>query len=128
MDHIQTLIERLAAEAKAERAKTQMTLGGLIDRLEAMDQAIEMEGIGDAHSYRGYYSDLAFERCEKRKVADVLKDAKECVGETFEGYRGGDYEMGRNTPVWIANYGDCGTRIMAINDDGTIVTAKGEYF
>lgn len=126
MNNMQALIDGLAGGFKAERAKTQMTLGGLIDRLEAMDQAIEMEGIGDAHSYRGYYSDLAFERCEKRKVADVLKDAKDCMGETFAGYKGGDFDMGRNTPVWIANYGCCGARIMAIDDDGTIVTADEE--
>ena len=112
----------LIAEMRKERSQTQMTLGGLIDRLKEMDQSLEMEGIGAAHSYRGYYQDLAFSRCEKRSVADVLEDAKDCMGEMFEGYKGGEYYMVRDTPVWIANYGSCGTRIMAINDDGTIVT------
>jgi len=126
MNNIQALVDGMTAGFKAERAKTQMTLGDVIDRLGQMDQTIEMEGIGYAHSYRGYYSDLAFGRCDKRKVADVLEVAKECMGKTFEGYKGGDFDMGRNTPVWIASYGSCGTRIMAINDDGTIVTADEE--
>lgn len=125
-NHMQMLVNGLAAEHKKDRAKTQMTLGGLIDRLQELDQSMQMEGIYAGHSYRGYYSDLAFERCESREVGGVLDAIKACMGETFEGYKGGDFDMGRNTPVWIANYGSCGTRIMAVNDDGSIVTADEE--
>lgn len=34
---------------------------------------------------------------------DVLKSA---IGKRFEGYKGGYYVMGKNTPVWLAEYGD----------------------
>lgn len=32
---------------------------------------------------------------------DVLKKA---IGKTFTGYKGGDFVMGKNTPVWLAEY------------------------
>jgi hypothetical protein len=127
MNWMQMLVDGMNAQAKSQRSETQMTLGGLIDRLEQFDSQMEIDGICEPHSYRGYYSDLAFKLCGyKRKVADTLAMAKDCMGETFEGYKGGDFEMSRNTPVWIANYGSCGERIMSINDDGSIVTAKEE--
>lgn len=34
---------------------------------------------------------------------DVLKQA---LGKTFEGYKGGNFKMGKGTPVWLAEYGD----------------------
>ena len=29
------------------------------------------------------------------------------MGATFEGYKGGDFLMGKNTPLWVANYSYC---------------------
>lgn len=103
-----------------ERAAIQMTLGKLIERLEAMPPETMIEGICAPHSYRGYYSDLAFERGEKVTAAKALETCRGCMGEVFEGYKGGDFQMGRNTPVWLASYGCCGPKIMAIRDDGTL--------
>lgn len=34
---------------------------------------------------------------------DVLKEA---IGKTFTGYKGGDFLMGKNTPVWLAENGN----------------------
>jgi hypothetical protein len=71
--------------------------------------------LGELDSYRGYYSDLAFEPSESGEtVASLLNRCQAAMGEVFQGYKGGDYVMGRNTPLWIANYGSCGPRLMAL--------------
>lgn len=43
---------------------------------------------------------------ENPTVADWLEVLKEAIGKTFVGYKGGDYLMGKNTPVWLAEYGN----------------------
>jgi hypothetical protein len=89
-----------------------MTLSELIERLEKMPQdKVVPFGFGDPHSYRGYYDQLAFAPRESVRVADMLADAKSAMGKTFEGYKGGDYEMGPYTEVNIAHYGSCGDGI-----------------
>jgi hypothetical protein len=123
---LQAFFDGLSVQWKEERARTQMTLGSLIARLSELDQDLEMDGVHEAHSYRGYYTDLAFEQCDKRKVADVLAKVKESKGETYIGYKGGEFDMGNSTPVWIANYGSCGLKIMSITDEGVILTAEDE--
>lgn len=116
----------MSAQWQKERAATQLTLGKLIDRLEAMPPDVRL-GICDPHSYRGYYSDLAFEFTEMPvTIADALKMARECMGETFQGYKGGDFKMGRNTPVWLADWGSCGHKIMAVNDNGSLELAEDQ--
>jgi hypothetical protein len=110
-----------------ERAATQMTLGAMIAALEKMPPETEIDGIGSAISYRGYYSDLAFQpQPEKIKAGDLLAQCRAAMGQVFEGYKGGDFVMGALTPVWIADYGCCGRKIMAINPDGTIETADDD--
>lgn len=39
------------------------------------------------------------------KVKHFVKMLKNIVGKTFTGYKGGDFLMGRQTPLWVANYG-----------------------
>ena len=70
---------------------------------------------GDLISYRGYYSDLAFEpgdRCVT--VKELLERANEANGDTFTGYKGGDFVMGDDTPLWAAPYGSTGLAIVDI--------------
>jgi len=121
MHPLQAMVNGMAANWQAERADTQMTLGELIDRLEEMDPTVMIKGFGEPHSYRGYYVDLAFETMpDPIRVIDALLMCRDAMGREFEGYKGGDFVMGCNTPLWIAAYGCCGTRIMAISDDGTM--------
>lgn len=50
------------------------------------------------------------------------------IGKTFTGYKGGDFEMSRRTPVWVANYGNAGnTGIVGIHDDGYSVIILTAY-
>ncbi|MES2662233.1 MAG: hypothetical protein V4629_02925 [Pseudomonadota bacterium] len=127
MNSLQALVNGWQAEWKSERAETQMTLGKLIDRLSQLDPSLEIDGIEQPHSYRGYYSDLAFEQSEnKRTASEVLALAKSCIDVKFVGYKGAWFLMEQNTPVWIASYSSCGNRLISINDDGSIETAAEE--
>ena len=122
---LQMLIDGMNAQWQRERAETQMTLGKLITVLEAMSEGTEVANLRNAHSYRGYYNDLAFERNEgTRQAADLLADCKAAMGQVFCGYKGGDFVMGALTPVWLASYGCCGQKLMALYAGGEIETAE----
>jgi len=124
---IQILIDGMNAQSMRKRAETQMTLGKMIAALEALPANAEIDGIGSPHSYRGYYSDLAFEQKERKiTVTEALAMCKAAMGKVFEGYKGGDFVMGELTPVWIAEYGSCGNKLMAIREDGALELAEDE--
>lgn len=120
---LQNFIDGMSAQWQRERAETQMTLGKLIAALEAMPANAPVANLRDAHSYRGYYSDLAFELSDDtRPAAELLSECKESMGQVFQGYKGGDFMMGALTPVWVAHYGSCGKKLIALNQDGTLET------
>ena len=95
------------------------TLGSLIDTLGKCAQGHEVvfDFCGtvprELISYRGFYDHLAVtwkprvNSDDDMTVADFLAMLKGAVGQTFEGYKGGEYVMSRETPVWVDNYGDC---------------------
>lgn len=75
-------------------------------------------------SYRGRYDEIALayddgvlrwwdsdlrqhrERGVRRPtVADVYNEAMAAVGKVFQGWKGGDFRMGRGTPLWLAPAG-----------------------
>lgn len=89
-----------------------MYLGELIAVLEAADSdMIVPVGFTRPHSYRGYYEDLAFEPTANSTVAAMLAAAREALGTTYQGYKGGDYKMHDYTDVWLAYYGCVGEGI-----------------
>lgn len=117
-----------------------MSLGDMIDALELADRDayIEFDFCGanptKVDSYRGYYDHLAigWEERGVTKVRDVLDDLREAVGKTFEGYKGGDYRMDRDTPVWVSNYGRCDSTVIDRIEDreGIVIihTKKSEGY
>ena len=125
---LQAMVDGMSAQWQKERAATQMTLGGFIEKLESMPAKMKIDGLDNPHSYRGYYSDLAFEKAEKKRtVKETLKMARECLGEMFEGYKGGEFYMNKGTPIFRAFYGICGDRIMDIDTEtGEITLAKDD--
>jgi hypothetical protein len=128
MNNIQAMMDGMSAQWQKERSESQMTLGKLIDALAAVPPETELQGFGEPHSYRGYYDDLAFEKMgEKTTAGKALEMARACMGEIFEGYKGGEFQMGRNTPVWLAKDGSCGMKIMAIREDGTLELAEDSF-
>lgn len=85
----------------------QLELGELIAALEQADQeAIVPVGFTNPHSYRGYYNELAFEPAANVRVADMLAAAREALGSTYSGYKGGDYTMDQYSPTWLSHIGE----------------------
>ena len=83
-----------------------MTLDELIHALEAEDPtAVLPLGFTNAHSYRGYYEQLAFEPTADVTVGEMLAAARSALGATFEGYKGGSYTMLGWTDCWLAEEG-----------------------
>jgi len=86
-----------------------MGLQDLIDALAAADQEhVAPLGFGQPRSWRGSYSELAFEPAENVTVASMLANAKKALGATFSGYKGGDYTMHEYTDCYIDRYGESG--------------------
>lgn len=145
MDLQKVLTDTLTA-GRNERLKTspQMTLGEMIARLEPI---VEMqaervkEGKEEAtvrfdfeylhptgiSSWRGSYAELAleFDGDKEFTVTEFVDLLKSCVGKTFVGYKGGDFVMGKATPIWVANYGNSGnTGVVGIRDEGYYVALE----
>ena len=130
MNNIQALVDGLSAQWQHDRANTQMTLGKMIAALEAMPADAKVANLHSAHSYRGYYSDLAFTfdygKTGVRPAKDLLVECKGAMDQVFDGYKGGEFVMGALTTVWVADYGFCGVRLMALHAGGEIETAEEE--
>jgi hypothetical protein len=104
-----------------------MTLGELIAALDEQPQEMGVrfangERPGRFISYRGAYADLALESGEgydgnlpahmvergyvaHETVGSLRAAADETIGKTLEGYKGGEYIMYVNTPIWLAEEG-----------------------
>lgn len=82
-------------------------------------------------SWRGVYAELAvgFAFDGLRTTLDeFIVRTEQCVGETFDGYKGGDFTMTAKTPVWVANYGNVGsTAITGVYDEGWQVVLMTGY-
>ena len=127
MSDLQAWMDGMKSQWQKERAATQLTLGEMIDFLKTLPGDAEIEGLGKLDSYRGYYSDLAFSPTkDKRKVEELLEVCQSVMGQVFTGYKGGDYVMGALTPLWVASYGNCGDKLLAINPDGTLLLGEDD--
>jgi len=113
-----------------------MTLGRFIDALEKCDPQsnIYFDFCGfvptEFFSYRGFYDQLAlgFDNLQKN-VADILGLAREAVGKSFEGWKGGSFTMSSNTPIWVSLPSACfGTGIFAVKDTGLSVIIMTRHF
>lgn len=83
-----------------------MKLKDLIAWLEKQPQdAVVINGFGYAHSYRGYYEDLAFTPVSVTTVEEMLSNANKAIGSVFQGWKGGGYHMNGDTRCWIAYEG-----------------------
>lgn len=89
-----------------------MTLGELIEELEKADpNRVLPDGFIRPHSYRGDYCDLAFVPKSNVPIGVMLANAKSALGQTYDGYKGGDFLMDEYTSVHLANYGQTGEEI-----------------
>jgi len=111
-------------------------LAGLINALAELPPDLPVyvggEPAGQLGSYRGYYNQLTIYRAggigrggdvPPVTVAGLLADAKAADGKTFQGYKGGDYEMSLDTTVWADDYSVAyGTAIAELVQDADRVT------
>jgi hypothetical protein len=115
-------------------SEKQMNLGQLIDALERKDATKEV--VFDfahfrpcgVHSWRGDYSHLAigytsdYRRGENITVGQLLDTLRDADGKEFTGWKGGEFIMDRDTPVWVAENGETGnTGIADVEDTGIYV-------
>lgn len=110
-----------------------MRLGDLIDTLEALPPTYDVKFDDGTiphkfHSWRGVYAELTLSRNvygepERMSVRRLLGLAKKADGGTFTGYKGGEYQMSRHTPVWADKYGEYQRRGLmgARVQDGTVI-------
>jgi hypothetical protein len=121
---LQRMVNVMNALGRNDRSRYHLTLGQLIEKLEGVNSGWSVKfssgkAPGDADSYRGYYSDLSFEPTDRDVlVGDLLDRAKNALGRTFTGYKGGDFLMEAETPLWTAPYGSCGLAIVGFETDG----------
>lgn len=128
MSDMQLLMDNLSKGWAAERSKDQLTLGEMIAYLGNIDPKMPVAGISsEVDSYRGYYSDLAFEP-GNTTVGELINSARDSLGKEFAGYKGGEYIMSKTTPLFIAHYSMCGPKLMGLecNDDGLFVVTEEE--
>ena len=113
---IQSVFEMLSNAARDERKIYHLTLGQLVDVLDQSPDATI--NLGNPHSYRGYYDDLAFSE-ESQIAGDLSRLIKsDVMDKTLKGYKGGDFLMDENTPLWLASYGDTGLAIVGAEIQG----------
>jgi len=133
MFDLQKMVDGIGAVAREDRSRYHLTLGQAIARLEdaPADAPVLWEdgkSPGDADSYRGYYADLAINDAqETTTVGQLLKTLQASLGKTFEGYKGGDYTMGEDAPLWRSEYGrSSGIAVMGMTvlDDRVVMVTK----
>lgn len=79
---------------------------------------------GEIRSWRGSYDELAvgwkYDNLRtKETVGEFVARLQKAVGKTYEGYKGGEFVMTEDTPVWAACWGrshSCG--IVGVVADG----------
>jgi len=82
--------------------------------------------LSDPHCDRGDYANLAF--CKEdvpSTVADLIAVIEAAKGQTFEGYKGGDFRMSDWTDVYIGDSSyDCGEPATFLWLDAVMPTGK----
>lgn len=142
-DALQKFVDGIIETSRKRRMETsdQLTLGqliALVENCEKSDAEVVYDfgymAPTDIDSWRGSYAELALNYTEDqpRKTKETfLSMLKEAVGKTFTGYKGGEYRMSNDTPIWVANYGNSSdTAVIGVLDNSyqiIIETAHREY-
>lgn len=89
-----------------------MTIGETIEWLRGCGHSGTEHGWICGDSYRGYYDCFSVEPAECYvSVQEMIGVLEEAIGETFTGYKGGEFTMDVDTPVFYAHYGNTGPEI-----------------
>lgn len=93
-----------------------MNVQSIIDYLEEYKtengDCIVANGWYNSDSYRGYYQELAVEPADfPVTIETLINTLRDSIGETFQGYKGGEYMMEEDSTVFYASYGCTGPEI-----------------
>lgn len=131
MSDMQKILDTFGEGMRDVRSRYHLTLGSAIRQFKLLPPkyvvVIEHTNYspGDEMSYRGYYSDLAFEPMndgDPKSVEDFLAQLEHALNREYTGYKGGEFRMGDKTPLWISEYGTTsGIAIMSIHTEDGVV-------
>ena len=156
---IQEVIDNKILAERNNRMKTskQLTLEELIAKLEPLldnQKEIEKKYKHKANvefdfsntfpvglsSWRGSYDELALEweggdystdYDKQMNVTEFVEMLKSAIGKTYTGWKGGEFEMGKTTPIWVANSGLSGkTAVVDVRDEEyyvVLITSECEF-
>lgn len=104
----------------------------------------EVEKVYPANQYTGAYTvykEIPSNLPENPTAQDMLELCLRCLGKDFEGYKGGTYNMGKTTPVWVSKYGTTAgfeyddkdvyeTKVVGVTelDEVVVIDTKGENY
>ena len=115
---MQGLIDEINRQSKLKEAK-EYNLGRFIKDLEkyreSLIEIIFDDGSSpvDFGSWRGVYNCLALEYDKNKNYAETIyRKAYNTNNSIFVGYKGGDFIMDEDTPIYQANYGESGVDII----------------
>lgn len=104
-------LNAMMEQAHNDRKGYHVTLGELIEFLSFIPRDCRVDVSNEVCSYRGYYSDLAI--IPGNSTAGELLDTLNDVLDTeLVGYKGGEFLMDSDTPVWVADYGCTGLAML----------------
>lgn len=119
MMDLQQMFNDFVDAARVDRLNnsSQLTLGVLILKLEAIEDK-ELQIVFDdgfyhpvkLDSWRGSYAELALDYSssnEKMMLSPFIWMLKQAIDRAYQGYKGGDFLMSEDTPIWVAGYGVC---------------------
>lgn len=114
---------------------SQMDLGNLSAELSIVpsDTPVRTEdgfGLEGPHSYRGYYDQAAIEpTTQGLNAGELEKVIDDFIGTTVEGWKGGDFYMDVDTPVWISHEGSASQQALVGTEmrDGVLVLITEDY-
>lgn len=89
--------DQLAIERQADVHHERTELDGRGDPFE-----LNMAGYG---TYRPGHAEVRIK--SPASVADLIEALDLAVGQEFEGYKGGQFEMDPSTDLWVSEYGTC---------------------
>jgi len=130
---MQDIVNAIGEAGRNTRSDYHLTLGKAIEVIKDADKTLPVmfdcnnSYPGMPHSYRGFYSDLAFEWSTVGITAEFfLANLTTALGKTYVGYKGGDFTMTDDTPLWASDEGACGRAIMSatIEEDKVLLITK----
>jgi hypothetical protein len=127
MSDIQRMLDAATKLARESRKPYHLSLGQLRAELDALPHGMTVMAdtgafIGQEHSYRGYYDDLAFEPASEIMASDVGQlrvMVSRAYNDEYIGYKGGEFHYADDTPLWFAPYGCTGLAIVGTRIDDT---------